>query len=77
MDFPLAVPLGQTQTAGFPRFDAYQVGVAGTTVEQLTQSLGVDVVQLRKYNLCLRGPLWLSSSGFFCSAPKAGLMYLE
>jgi len=51
VDLPLIVPLGQTQTASLPQFEAHQVSAAGVTVEQLAQSLNVDAMQLRKYNL--------------------------
>lgn len=54
-DLPIIIPLGQTQTAGLPQFESYQVSVAGLTIEQLAQSLGVNVVQLRKYNLLPEG----------------------
>jgi len=54
-DLPIIILLGQTQTAGLPQFEAYQVNVAGITIGQLAQSLGVDVVQLCKYNLMPEG----------------------
>jgi hypothetical protein len=50
-DLPLVVPLGGTQTIGLPHFEAYEVSANGIAVEQLAQSLGVDAMQLRKYNL--------------------------
>jgi hypothetical protein len=50
-DLPLVVPLGRTQTVGLPQFEAYEVSANGIEVEQLAQSLGVDAMQLRKYNL--------------------------
>ena len=43
----LVIPLGQTQTAGLPRFEAYQ--------EAFCSKSGVDIVQLRKYNLLPEG----------------------
>jgi hypothetical protein len=50
-DLPLVVPLGRTQTVGLPQFEAYEVSANGIEVEQLAQSLDVDAMQLRKYNL--------------------------
>jgi LysM repeat protein len=68
-DLSIIIPLGQTQTAGLPQFEAYQVSVAGITIEQLAQSLGVNIVQLRKYNLLPEGAMLVAGQWLLLPRP--------
>jgi LysM repeat protein len=46
----VVIPVGFTEVANLPSFDAYQVTEANSTVESLAQELGVAPADLKKYN---------------------------
>ncbi len=49
-DWVLVIPVGETQVAGLPPFETYEVTEPGIPPEMLAQQLSVDAALLREYN---------------------------
>jgi hypothetical protein len=55
VDALVIIPVGFTDAASLPRFEAYVVTGTGRTAETLALELGVDARELRYYNAILFG----------------------
>ncbi|MCJ7434984.1 MAG: LysM peptidoglycan-binding domain-containing protein [Anaerolineales bacterium] len=53
--YPIVIPVGAQDTVGLPAFEVYVVEDETVSSESLAGTLGVDIEDLQRYNLCTGG----------------------